>query len=193
MKKTDYDAKLKRADEHLAAKQYPKALAEFTDLYNSDKPLGKTLGLPDQIEKLQGLVKEQGFLAIRGLGVIILEALDKKNQFQEIYRLPITREEDSKGNDTHPLRLPAILRTSFVKATSADWLQEQVDIFKENEAAEDEELAGKIKKLEETIKVKSTEIKDLEASNEDLQSQIDTLSKPAKGAKPAKKGTEEKL
>jgi len=193
MKKTDYDAKLRRAEEHLKAKQYPKALAEFTDLYNSDKPLGKTLGLPDQIEKLQGLVKDQGFLAIRGLGVIILEALDKKNQFQEIYRLPITREEDKNGNDIHPLRLPAILRTSFIKATSADWLQEQVDIFKEKEAAEGDGLAGKIKELEEIIKVKSTEIKDLEASNEDLQSQIAELSKPVKVDKPVKKETEEKL
>jgi len=159
MKKTDYDAKLKRAEQHLLAKQYPKALSEFMALNKSDKPLGVKLGLPDRIEKLQGLVREQGFLSIRGLGVITVEALNKKNQFQEIYRVPITKQVDEKGNDIHPLRLPAIVRTSFIKATSEGWLQKEVDLFKENGIEKDvsdrdkviEKLSADLKKAEDKI------------------------------------------
>jgi len=194
MKKTDYDAKLKRAEEHLLAKQYPKALAEFIGLYKSNKPLGEKLGFPDQIEKLQKLVKEQGFLSIRGLGVIILEALNKKNQFQEIYRLPISCEKDDDGNDTHPLRLPAILRTSFKKAVSEAWLEKEVNKFEKKEGKADLGLDQKIKELEEKVNDRDTVIKKfavdydlLKHENKDLQSQIAELKKPAE------KGTEEKI
>ncbi len=174
MKKQDYNAKLKRAQDHLLAKQYPKALKEFIALNKSDKPLGEKLGLPDQIEKLHGLIKDQEFAVIRGLGVITVEALNKKNQYQEIYRVPVTKQVDKNGKDIHPLRLPAILRTSFIKAESEEWLEKQVKLFKESENDNlDDKSAKKIKERDSIIEKLLEENEDLKKKLENANVEIE--------------------
>lgn len=187
MKKQDYDAKLKRAEGHLLAKQYVKALSEFLALNKYDKPFGIKLGLPDQIEKLYGLIKDQEFAIIRGLGVIVLEALNKKNQFQEIYRIPITKQVDKEGNDIHPLRLPAILRTRFVKAESEEWLQKQLDLFKGGDDKKDinedlviSDLGLKIKERDNVIEKLGEDLKECKESGNDLYTAAQDLSEKNK-------------
>jgi len=166
MNKNKYDEKMKKAEKFRVAREYAKALQLFLELNKSDKPLGKKLGFPDRIEKLQGLIKEQEFLSIRGQGVIILEALNKQNQFVEIYRLPIKTEIDEKGGNKHPLRLPAIVRTRFERALTEEALQSEVDLYEEANPNSDilikeiGEFKTEISKLEKEIKILKASKKD---------------------------------
>jgi len=114
--------------------------------------------LPDQIEKLYGLIKDQEFALVRGLGLIVVKALNKQNQFQEIYRVPITKMVDDKGKDIHPLRLPAIVRTEFVKAESEEWLEEQVRLFKETQDEDNSNLTDELKKAKSDLDNKIDEV-----------------------------------